>query len=124
MMDRCRRDTRPLWRNIPAVLTCGAAVRPRGCLSLARIFCYTKDGVIVTETPMHFMTAAIAESLAGKTRGLLSLVSISTATGSSVMLVYGNEAARASRALTLSIPPSLRCGEEQGFPCGERSEKA
>ena len=76
----------------------------------------------MTETPMHFMTAAIAESLAGKTRGLLSLVSTSTATGSSVMLVYGNEAA--SRALTLSIPPSLRCGEEQGFPCGERSEKA
>ena len=78
----------------------------------------------MTETPMPFMTAAIAQSLAGKTRGLLSLVSISTATGSSVMLVYGNEAALASRALTLSIPPSLRCGEEQGFPCGERSEKA
>ena len=44
----------------------------------------------MTEAPMQFMTAAIAQSLAGKTRGLLSLGSTSTAMGSSVMVVYGD----------------------------------
>ena len=46
----------------------------------------------MTETPMQLMTAAIAhwQSLADKTRGLLGLVSTSTAMGSSVMVVYDN----------------------------------